>query len=122
MQGRAHDRDRPSKTSCPDGPGIHGKEQTDDATCKWQRRAGKLLGCSDSKRGNAVLYQFRADNEPTIDGVRQFEKYLLDDQDVFLPGQLTTKGAEAHNALKRMRAQADRDNASRERKKNRQGK
>ena len=80
------------------------------------------MGCSDSKSGNAVLYQFRADNEPTIDGVRQFEKYLLDDQNVFLPGQLTTKGAEAHNALKRMRAQADRDNASRERKKNRQGK
>ena len=74
--------------------------------------------CSDSNRGTAVLYHFRADNEPTIDGVRQFEKYLL----VHFPSQLTTKGAEAHNALKRMRAKADRDDASRERKKNRQGK
>jgi hypothetical protein len=81
-----------------------------------------LWKCSDSNHGTAVLYHFRADNEPTIDGVRQFEKYLLDDQNGFVPGKLTTAGAEAHNALKRMCANADRDNASRERKKNRQGK
>ena len=81
-----------------------------------------LWKCSDSNHGTAVLYHFRADNEPTIDGMRQFEKCLLDDQDGFVPGKLTTAGAEAHNALKRMRANADRDNASRERKKNRQGK
>jgi hypothetical protein len=81
-----------------------------------------LWKCFDSNHGTAVLYHFRADNEPTIDGVRQFEKYLLDDQNGFVPGKLTTAGAEAHNALKRMCANADRDNASRERKKNRQGK
>ena len=81
-----------------------------------------LWKCSDSNHGTAVLYHFRADNEPTIDGVRQFEKCLLDDQNGFVPGKLTTAGAEAHNTLKRMRATADRDNASRERKKNRPGK
>ena len=80
------------------------------------------MGCSDSKRGNAVLYQFRADNEPTIDGVHQFEKYLLDDQNGYVPGKLTTTGASAHIALKRLRAKADKRNASRERKKKRQEK
>jgi len=32
-----------------------------------------------SSSSPSSIYPLRADNEPTIDGVRQFEKYLLDD-------------------------------------------
>ncbi len=80
------------------------------------------MGCPDSKRGNAVLYQFRADNEPTIDGVREFEKYLLDVQNGYMPGKLTKEGASARIAMEKRLAKVDSVNAARERKRKRQGK
>ena len=78
--------------------------------------------CSDSNRGTAVLYHFRADNEATIDGVRKFENYLLNDENGFVPDKLTQKGKDARDAMKRTRAEADRDKDRRERKNKRQAK
>ena len=79
--------------------------------------------CSESRNSTAVLYRFRADNELSIDGVRKFENYLLNDENGFVPDKLTQKGKEARDAMKRTRVQADKRNeASRERKKKRQGK
>ena len=78
--------------------------------------------CSESRNSTAVLYRFRADNELSIDGVRKFENYLLNDENGFVPDKLTQKGKEARDAMKRTRVQADRDKDSRERKKKRQGK
>jgi hypothetical protein len=81
-----------------------------------------FLECSDSKSGTAVLYHFCADNEPTIDGVREFEKYLLDVQNGYMPGKLTKEGASARIAMEKRLAKVDSVNAARERKRKRQGK
>ena len=79
--------------------------------------------CSESRSGTAVFYHFRADNELPIDGKGKFEKYLLNDENGFVPDKLTQKGKEARDAMKRTRVQADKKNeASRERKKKREGK
>jgi hypothetical protein len=78
--------------------------------------------CSTSKRGNAVFYHFRANNEATIDGVREFENYLLNDENGFVPDKLTQKGKDARDAMKRTRVQAAKDKDRRERKKIQQAK
>ena len=74
--------------------------------------------CSDSNHGTAILYHFCAENEHPIDGVRHFEKYLIDAKNGFVPDKLTTAGAEVLISLKRMRDKADRDNTLRKRNKN----
>ena len=116
------------------------------------KKSSKTFGSVPTpKKSTEVFYQFREDNDVERaegrkqgvvkvrlgragDGPRellpwtagcflgQFEKYLLDDQNGYVPGKLTTTGASAHIALKRLRAKADKRNASRERKKKRQEK
>ena len=72
--------------------------------------------CSDSASGTAVLHHFRATNANPIDGVRRFEKYLLDSKNGVVPDKLTTAGAAALISLKRMRDNVVTENASRKQK------
>ena len=72
--------------------------------------------CSDSNHGTAILYHFCAENEHPIDGVRHFEKYLIDAKNGFVPDKLTTAGAEVLISLKRMRDNVVTENASRKQK------
>ena len=91
MQGRARDR-----TDLEEHLALMAQSYTEKHRLMMQLANGKkgqenVLKCSDSNRGTAVLYHFRADNEPPIDGVRQFEKYLLDAQNGFVPDKLTRR-------------------------------
>ena len=81
-----------------------------------------LWECSISKHGTAVLYHFRAVNQPEIDGVRNFEKYLLDVQNGYVQGKLTKEGVLARIAMENNRDRADSVNAARKRKRQLQGK
>ena len=81
-----------------------------------------LWECSISKHGTAVLYHFRAVNQPEIDCVRNFEKYLLDVQNGYVHSNLTEEGAEARIAMENKRKSTDKVLAQQERKRQRQGK
>ena len=80
-----------------------------------------LWECSISK-GPPKVYRFRAVNQPEIDGVRNFEKYLLDVQNGYVHCNLTEEGAEARIAMENKRKSTDNVLARRDRKRQRQGK
>ena len=80
-----------------------------------------LWECSISK-GTYKVYRFRAVNQPEIDGVRNFETYLLDVQNGYVHGNLTEEGAEARIAMEKKRKSTDNVLARRDRKRQRQGK
>ena len=77
-----------------------------------------LWECSISNK----VYRFRAVNQPEIDGVRNFETYLLDVQNGYVHGNLTEEGAEARIAMEKKRKSTDNVLARRDRKRQRQGK
>ena len=81
-----------------------------------------LWECSISKEGTTVLYHFSTDNQPKIDCVRNFEKYLLDVQNGYVHSNLTEEGAEARIAMENKRKSTDKDLARQDRKRQRQGK
>jgi len=81
-----------------------------------------LWECSISKEGTTVLYHFSTDNQPKIDCVRNFEKYLLDVQNGYVQGKLTKEGVLARMAMENNRDRSDSVNAARKRKRQLQGK
>ena len=85
-----------------------------------------LWECSISKEGTTVLYHFSTDNQPKIDCVRNFEKYLLDVQNGYVQGKLTKEGVLGSPlrciAMENNRDRADSVNAAPNRKRQLQGK
>jgi hypothetical protein len=51
--------------------------------------------CETSHSGSSVFHRFRATNAAPIDGVRNFEAFLLDHDHYFVDNALTTAAAEA---------------------------